>query len=397
MISPLAPANAERLIARVFSGTRGIGASLRAIEGEISRLGWLMRIGEHGRWVSFRPEVARGAVWGSALRWATEVVDKVEPDAVPARRRGAKTPPVAPSITPTKRAMRAVSGAQGSASAGAAPAGLLGSLAARLREDRLAAIAGGVAATAALHEAATRRIPWPKPDSAGTVRPVPPVLLSSERSKRMWRGDISARALRSLGLHKQEHASMEPDAWSMPLGGEGCHLDLLEASVALAAGVADRSLARTKTGHDNERRPDKVPSTHGPEVAQPDLSTTNPQRRQAERIARDPAVQASRASAAPTYGRQESDALYQELLEGGPSSSALPPRVTPEPDIRKAAALPAVARQAEPTAATVDRSQAPARHADRPAPAPTGAPPDHIATALAQVLRDEARRHGIDV
>jgi hypothetical protein len=397
MISPLAPANAGRLSAQVFSGARGIGALLRAIGSEIGRLGWLTRVGCHGRWVGLRPEVARGAVWGLALQWATEAVDAPEPDAASARRRRAKTPPTAPPVTPTKRARRVVPGEEGGASAGAASARLPRSLAARLRDDRLAAIAGGVPAMAALHEAATRRIPWPKPDSACTAPPVAPVLLSPKRSERMWWGDVSTRVLRSLGLHSEQHPSMKPDAWSMPLTGEGCHLDLLEASVASATGAADRSHARTKTGHDVERRPGKVSSAHGLEVAQPVLSETDPPRRKAEQMARDPAVDAFRAAAAPTSGQQESDTLYQELLEGGPASSAAPPRVTPEPDIRNDAAPPAVAGQAGPTAGTVSRFQAPARYTDQPVPAPAGASPEHIATVLAQVLCDEARRHGIDV
>ncbi len=106
MISPLAPANARRLRAHVFSDTRGIGALLREIGSEIGRLGWLTRVGRHGRWVGLRPEVARGAVWGLALQLATDAVDAPEPDAAPARRRRAKTPPTAPPVPGPRRSNR---------------------------------------------------------------------------------------------------------------------------------------------------------------------------------------------------------------------------------------------------------------------------------------------------
>jgi hypothetical protein len=381
-------ADARRLQARAFVGARSVAGTLHRLH-EATDGAWLARLGRHLAWIGRRPVVAGLPVW-EALGQATDVHETPGPGASGRRTRhralAPHTPPRAPAVTRDRRpAERRVT------DAGQPPAiAAARSLSPRMYAARLAAIAGEVPAVArslgvAPHGAGPARMPM----APAAARPVP---LCPARNEHHWRHEVVLRALDRIGGAGRTPAAAEAAVWSIPVGGPRCEPGLLE----MLAAASQPAVAGELAAHGAAARSAGVPGTPSRSAAgrsgPPEVDRRGTAR-EAPRPGSGP-IAAAPSATSPGGGHGEEDEshlLLADQLRGGPLASLRPPRVTAEPDFPWPA--PAPSKAGGPGRAVQHADPGPDGDAARVVPVPR----DDLGDLIAEILRDEARRHGIDV
>lgn len=391
MSRPLAPAAPGQLTSGFRPAATGTKLALAGLSRQMDKGAWLMRVARQGAWAKARPTLRPDPLWGRALGPATAGEEEAPaPAPEPRRKARRRAAPQAPAAQTAKTPPAAEGQRRPQPTAPKADqVALVRNLPEKAVPQRLTTVAGDlpipeVVAKQALPQRTPPAIPMAK--AKDRTPPAPPA-----QSVEKWRASVADRAHTRLAKPSTSEKATQP--WSTSLDGPTCALP--DAPDLATAPSADRA----KPDQPTPERREAPANAPGAPAQTPDARPEQPRVETAETTPTHPSKPPANQGANPyipdtARREQESDALFETLLGGGPAASARPPASTPEPDVAQPT-LPLPTNTPPTPGLAVDRAVA--AGAREQILSRDEVPPLDLAKAIGRVLRDEARRHGIDV